>query len=772
MGNARFVFDPEEVDVRELRELHKINVFDQNGNQLPNFNPLRVKAAGRIVYQVPVIVFEDETSGSTTKRWNEHVAIYFSNASLPRSELDKRANVKLLSVSTKVDAHALMDVVVDELIRSHKEPFPVYDCYLQEEVLVRPLLVFCVADNPMAAMLSASIGMSGLYACRVCKAGGPRKAMREVTGFAQFLQQGVPKHGADIIEENRRQIRVAAKGIATTLSKRQTKTGIKDVVTTRFCTELLGLSKTKSERHKDVEVKARRKEVFEGKWYSPLLRLYEPIGFDVCAATPVEILHTFQLGVVKYLWKYTTDHIGGTAKNTRERDFVARLQAVPLTGIANARNLPGKWLVDNAGGLIGKDLKKIVQVASIAFYPLMKDDTMSLELWVAWSALGVLGRLLFAEEITREELVQYKNDLKAALLVFYAAAAVVIPTKMTSKPKFHILLHVIDNIEAYGPAKGFSAERYESFNAAVRDASIKSNRSAPSKDILQRTMDQETIRHLACGGSWSRDGVVCKPDPDLFSMMPPKLRQLYGLEASDSDPPSSLSHIITESGDRIRPGEFSTVWYDREAGTGDVVRLERIFRLEDKPDNEVQVEVTLMKWNRDVQGLLPIILKKGEREIRSINGFDRLLNVAHDCHHHKCQVKSEARSVRMEREETQHKVAGVVHEEDGQQQYLLNHCLFRSALQLADMYPRLAEPPTEQNIAELAVELITGESAEHALDDDGEGERAAPGRSEPVRRATASDIDGDSDLWTESSDDEHPGDSRGDESDIDVEDHL
>ncbi|CAD6953434.1 unnamed protein product [Tilletia controversa] len=470
-----------------------------------------------------------------------------------------------------------------------------------------------------------------------------------------FEKQGVPKHGADIIEENRRQIRVAAKGIATTLSKRQTKTGIKDVVTTRFCTELLGLSKTKSERHKDVEVKARRKEVFEGKWYSPLLRLYEPIGFDVCAATPVEILHTFQLGVVKYLWKYTTDHIGGTAKNTRERDFVARLQAVPLTGIANARNLPGKWLVDNAGGLIGKDLKKIVQVASIAFYPLMKDDTMSLELWVAWSALGVLGRLLFAEEITREELVQYK---------------------------------------------------------------------------------------------------------------------LYGLEASDSDPPSSLSHIITESGDRIRPGEFSTVWYDREAGTGDVVRLERIFRLEDKPDNEVQVEVTLMKWNRDVQGLLPIILKEGEREIRSINGFDRLLNVAHDCHHHKCQVKSEARSVRMEREETQHKVAGVVHEEDGQQQYLLNHCLFRSALQLADMYPRLAEPPTEQNIAELAVELITGESAEHALDDDGEGERAAPGRSEPVRRATASDIDGDSDLWTESSDDEHPGDSRGDESDIDVEDHL
>ncbi|CAD6954655.1 unnamed protein product, partial [Tilletia caries] len=130
---------------------------------------------------------------------------------------------------------------------------------------------------------------------------------------------------------------------------------------------------------------------------------------------------------------------------------------------------------------------------------------MSLELWMAWSALGVLGRLLFVEEISWEEMGQYKEDVKAALMIFYAAAAAVFPSKLTGKPKFHILLHIVDNIEAYGPAKGFTSERYESFNSAVRDASIKSNRSAPSKDILQRMMDQEAIQHLAAGGSWVKD---------------------------------------------------------------------------------------------------------------------------------------------------------------------------------------------------------------------------------------------------------------------------
>ena len=91
------------------------SAVDQNGNQLSKTNPLRQKARGRYVYQVPIILFEDETSGTTSKRWNEHITIYFQNASLPRAELDKPASVRLLSVSTNVSANDLMEAVVEEL---------------------------------------------------------------------------------------------------------------------------------------------------------------------------------------------------------------------------------------------------------------------------------------------------------------------------------------------------------------------------------------------------------------------------------------------------------------------------------------------------------------------------------------------------------------------------------------------------------------------------------------------------------------------------------
>ncbi|CAD6970821.1 unnamed protein product, partial [Tilletia controversa] len=388
-GVSPVEFDPETIETWERSVLHEVDVFDQHGTNLPRINHLRLKAGNRLVYQVPVILFEDETSGSTTKRWNEHIGIYMSNAALPRAEMDKRINVKLLSVSTKVSGHDLMSAAVDELIALHNDPFPVHDCFLNEEALVRPILIFCVADNPMAAMLSASIGMSGLHACRCCRAGGTRRQMKEVLGFANFLKLGTKKNSVDVIKENRKQINLAAKGVASTLSNRQRDTGIKDGVTAVLCDELLALSKSKPDRHHDEAVKARRKEMLEGKWHSPLLRLYDETGFDVCAATPVDLLHTFLLGVAKYLWIHTVSSIGGTKFSSTQRDAVARLQAVSLSGVVNAKCLPGKWLIDNAGGLIGKDLKKIVQVAAVAFYPLMKAETMSLELWMAWSALGV-----------------------------------------------------------------------------------------------------------------------------------------------------------------------------------------------------------------------------------------------------------------------------------------------------------------------------------------------------------------------------------------------
>ncbi|CAD6893778.1 unnamed protein product [Tilletia caries] len=110
------IFDPELVNVSASEELSSYRVVDILGRELRSINPLRVKADGRLLIQVPIVLFIDETSGTTTKRWNEHVAIYFSNAALPRKDMDSPSNVKMLSASANVRDHDLMAAVVEELM--------------------------------------------------------------------------------------------------------------------------------------------------------------------------------------------------------------------------------------------------------------------------------------------------------------------------------------------------------------------------------------------------------------------------------------------------------------------------------------------------------------------------------------------------------------------------------------------------------------------------------------------------------------------------------
>ncbi|KAF8223248.1 hypothetical protein L208DRAFT_1317782, partial [Tricholoma matsutake] len=54
-----------------------------------------------------------------------------------------------------------------------------------------------------------------------------------------------------------------------------------------------------------------------------------------------------------------------------------------------------------------------------------------------------------------------------------------------NKPKFHILLHLMEHIKCFGPAILFATEAFESFNAIIWAKSVHSNCHAPSQDIAQ-----------------------------------------------------------------------------------------------------------------------------------------------------------------------------------------------------------------------------------------------------------------------------------------------
>ena len=68
-----------------------------------------------------------------------------------------------------------------------------------------------------------------------------------------------------------------------------------------------------------------------------------------------------------------------------------------------------------------------------------------------------------------------------------------------NKPKFHILLHLVEHIHQFGPAALFATNAFESFNALIYAKSIHSNHHAPSQDIGHAFAHGSHIWHLLSG---------------------------------------------------------------------------------------------------------------------------------------------------------------------------------------------------------------------------------------------------------------------------------
>lgn len=75
-------------------------------------HPLRQQAAGRKVYSVPLIIFQDDVSANRTKQWNKHHVVYVSNAALPRKELNRASNVKFVGSSPHAKPLEMMGCVM------------------------------------------------------------------------------------------------------------------------------------------------------------------------------------------------------------------------------------------------------------------------------------------------------------------------------------------------------------------------------------------------------------------------------------------------------------------------------------------------------------------------------------------------------------------------------------------------------------------------------------------------------------------------------------
>ncbi|KAJ7592184.1 hypothetical protein C8J56DRAFT_1046557 [Mycena floridula] len=130
--------------------------------------------------------------------------------------------------------------------------------------------------------------------------------------------------------------------------------------------------------------------------------------------------------------------------------------------------------------------------------------------FTVWKAVGELGALLWYPEI--DNMDQYCRDLRVAVANVLDGFAEIDPSKMVMKIKLHLLTHLPDNAQAFGPLVGVATEVYKAFNGVFCFASILSNHISPSQDIAIQLADQEGLKHQANGGWWNVKDDAAEPE--------------------------------------------------------------------------------------------------------------------------------------------------------------------------------------------------------------------------------------------------------------------
>lgn len=79
-------------------------------------NPLKQNAGGRPIVRVPLLLFCDDMSGNTSRRYNPHESWYFSLAGLPFDEQQKEYNTHFLATSNAVSGMEICAGIAEDLL--------------------------------------------------------------------------------------------------------------------------------------------------------------------------------------------------------------------------------------------------------------------------------------------------------------------------------------------------------------------------------------------------------------------------------------------------------------------------------------------------------------------------------------------------------------------------------------------------------------------------------------------------------------------------------
>ncbi|KAJ6619173.1 hypothetical protein B0H10DRAFT_1946997 [Mycena sp. CBHHK59/15] len=128
-----------------------------------------------------------------------------------------------------------------------------------------------------------------------------------------------------------------------------------------------------------------------------------------------------------------------------------------------------------AGSLIGRQFKTLTQTNVFHVYGLVTEHQ-----FMAWKATGELAHSYGSQ---RSGILQNIQDLQGAVANVLDVFAMIDPSKIISKIKYHLLAHIDEGVVEFGPLIGVATEIF-------------------NRDIAIQLGDQEGLKHHLTGGWW------------------------------------------------------------------------------------------------------------------------------------------------------------------------------------------------------------------------------------------------------------------------------
>ncbi|KAJ7221325.1 hypothetical protein GGX14DRAFT_353565 [Mycena pura] len=458
--------------------------------QMPN--PLRDLAEGDDLYVV-IPLWADDVSGNKSKQYNKHINMYMVNSNLPGQLLQQEYFVRFVSTSPNATSPEQFSAIKEQIQSTHTKPIRCFNAATQRNCCVMLRVPALPADNPQQSEEASHLGGNANLKCRRCMVGGSHEHTESDEGYHALHLAGIARTAAETKKTLLEQLDLAMYGVKAPIEKLQTATGVKDKVAQYWIDILLDRARSlKAESPgKPAEVIADELRMWlaeqPGHKVNPLLDID---GLDPNRDTPVEILHTILLGIVKYVW-----HMLHTSWSTQEQDlFVIPLQSTDLDGLTSPP-IRAAYMIQYKNNLIGKHFKTLMQTMVFHMHGLV---TVSPEMFPLVKSVSVLGPLLWAGEMDNTK--QYTEDLTiltANVLVTFGDND---PARIINKMKLHLLPHLVEDAVRFGPLIRYSTEVFEAFNAVFRMCSVLSNHQAPSRDIAMKFASMDRLKHVLSSG--------------------------------------------------------------------------------------------------------------------------------------------------------------------------------------------------------------------------------------------------------------------------------